>query len=275
MATKELNVEEKLRALYDLQLIDSRIDEIRNVRGELPLEVEDLEDEVAGLTKRVEKLKTDLESIEEQIKAKKGSIEEHKEAIKKYTSQQKEVRNNREFNSLTKEVEFQELEIQLAEKHIREMKASIEHKKVSIAQTKEKLEAKSTHLKHKKSELEEIMSETEKEEVFLVSKSQEFEAQIEDRLLKAYKRIRGNVRNGLAVVSIERGASAGSFFTIPPQTQMEIAARKKVITDEHSGRILVDAVLADEEREKMEQLFRFQTFWTVSFYELFFIFFIH
>ncbi|AMA48950.1 MULTISPECIES: zinc ribbon domain-containing protein [Flavobacterium] len=255
MATKELNVEEKLRALYDLQLIDSRIDEIRNVRGELPLEVEDLEDEVAGLTKRVEKLKTDLESIEEQIKAKKGSIEEHKEAIKKYTSQQKEVRNNREFNSLTKEVEFQELEIQLAEKHIREMKASIEHKKVSIAQTKEKLEAKSTHLKHKKSELEEIMSETEKEEVFLVSKSQEFEAQIEDRLLKAYKRIRGNVRNGLAVVSIERGASAGSFFTIPPQTQMEIAARKKVITDEHSGRILVDAVLADEEREKMEQLF--------------------
>ncbi|MFK7001022.1 zinc ribbon domain-containing protein [Flavobacterium oreochromis] len=255
MATKELNVEEKLRALYDLQLIDSRIDEIRNVRGELPLEVEDLEDEVAGLTKRVEKLKTDLESIEEQIKGKKGSIEEHKEAIKKYTAQQKEVRNNREFNSLTKEVEFQELEIQLAEKHIREMKASIEHKKVSIAQTKEKLEGKSTHLKHKKSELQEIMAETEKEEAFLVSKSQEFEDQIEERLLKAYKRIRGNVRNGLAVVSIERGASAGSFFTIPPQTQMEIAARKKVITDEHSGRILVDAVLADEEREKMEQLF--------------------
>ncbi|MFK7049221.1 MULTISPECIES: zinc ribbon domain-containing protein [Flavobacterium] len=255
MATKELNVEEKLRALYDLQLIDSRIDEIRNVRGELPLEVEDLEDEVAGLTKRVEKLKTDLESIEEQIKGKKGSIEEHKEAIKKYTAQQKEVRNNREFNSLTKEVEFQELEIQLAEKHIREMKASIEHKKVSIAQTKEKLEAKATHLKHKKSELQEIMSETEKEEAFLLTKSQEFEEQIEERLLKAYKRIRENVRNGLAVVSIERGASAGSFFTIPPQTQMEIAARKKVITDEHSGRILVDAVLADEEREKMEQLF--------------------
>ncbi|MEB3800200.1 hypothetical protein INQ45_03675 [Flavobacterium columnare] len=255
MATKELNVEEKLRALYDLQLIDSRIDEIRNVRGELPLEVEDLEDEVAGLTKRVEKLKADLDSIEEQIKGKKGSIEEHKEAIKKYTAQQKEVRNNREFNSLTKEVEFQELEIQLAEKHIREMKASIEHKKVSIAQTKEKLDAKSTHLKHKKSELQEIMAETQKEEAFLVNKSQEFEEQIEERLLKAYKRIRGNVRNGLAVVSIERGASAGSFFTIPPQTQMEIAARKKVITDEHSGRILVDAVLADEEREKIEQLF--------------------
>jgi uncharacterized protein len=255
MATKELNVEEKLRALYDLQLIDSRIDEIRNVRGELPLEVEDLEDEVAGLTTRLEKLKGDLETIEDQIKGKKVSIEEHKEAIKKYTTQQKEVRNNREFNSLSKEIEFQELEIQLAEKHIREMKASIEHKKETIAQTKEKLEAKSSHLKHKKSELDEIMSETEKEEAFLVQKSEEYQSQIEDRLLKAYKRIRGSVRNGLAVVSIERGASAGSFFTIPPQTQMEIASRKKIITDEHSGRILVDNALANEEREKMEQLF--------------------
>ncbi|MES2811735.1 MAG: C4-type zinc ribbon domain-containing protein [Bacteroidota bacterium] len=255
MATKELNVEEKLRALYDLQLIDSRIDEIRNVRGELPLEVEDLEDEVAGLSTRLEKLKTDLDSIEEQIKVKKSAIEEHKEAIKKYTTQQKEVRNNREFNSLTKEVEFQELEIQLAEKHIKEMKASIEHKKEVISESKEKLEAKSSHLKHKKSELDAIMSETEKEETFLSQKSEEYQGQIEDRLLAAYKRIRGSVRNGLAVVSIERGASAGSFFTIPPQTQMEIASRKKIITDEHSGRILVDTALADEEKEKMEQLF--------------------
>ena len=255
MATKELNVEEKLRALYDLQLIDSRIDEIRNVRGELPLEVEDLEDEVAGLSTRLEKLKTDLDSIEEQIKVKKSAIDEHKEAIKKYTAQQKEVRNNREFNSLTKEVEFQELEIQLAEKHIREMKASIDHKKEVIAESKERLEAKSSHLKHKKSELDAIMSETEKEENFLSQKSEEFQGQIEERLLSAYKRIRGSVRNGLAVVSIERGASAGSFFTIPPQTQMEIASRKKIITDEHSGRILVDTALADEEKEKMEQLF--------------------
>lgn len=255
MATKELNVEEKLRALYDLQLIDSRIDEIRNVRGELPLEVEDLEDEVAGLSTRLEKLKSDLDGIEEQIKVKKNAIDEHKEAIKKYTTQQKEVRNNREFNSLTKEVEFQELEIQLAEKHIREMKASIEHKKEVISQSKEKLEAKSSHLKHKKSELDAIMSETEKEEKFLTEKSEEYQSQIEDRLLNAYKRIRTSVRNGLAVVSIERGASAGSFFTIPPQTQMEIAARKKIITDEHSGRILVDTALADEEKEKMEQLF--------------------
>ena len=256
MATiKELNVEDKLRALYALQLVDSKIDEIRNVRGELPLEVEDLEDEVAGLSTRLEKLKSDLESIDEQIKVKKNAIDEHKAAIKKYLEQQKNVRNNREFNSLTKEVEFQELEIQLAEKHIKEMKASIEHKKEVVAQTKERLDGKQTHLKHKKAELSDIMAETEKEENFLSGKSEELRGQIEERLIAAYDRIRNSVRNGLAVVSIERGASAGSFFTIPPQTQMEIAARKKIITDEHSGRILVDGVLADEEKEKMEKLF--------------------
>jgi uncharacterized protein len=253
--TKELSVEDKLRAIYDLQLIDSRIDEIRNVRGELPLEVEDLEDEVAGLSTRSEKLKKDLETMEDQIKVKKNAIDEHKEAIKKYTKQQETVRNNREFNSLTKEVEFQELEIQLSEKQIKEMKASMEHKKEIISSSKEKLESKSTHLKHKKSELDAIMAETQKEETFLSEKSAEYEALIEERLLKAYKRIRSSVRNGLAVVSIERGASAGSFFTIPPQTQVEIAARKKIITDEHSGRILVDSTLAEEEKEKMEKLF--------------------
>jgi predicted nucleic acid-binding Zn-ribbon protein len=253
--TKELSVEEKLRALYDLQIIDTRIDEIRNVRGELPLEVEDLEDEVAGLTTRLEKLQSDLVVIEDNIKSKKAAIEEHQAAIKRYTEQQKDVRNNREFNALTKEVEFQELEIQLAEKQIKEMKASIEHKKEVISNSKEKLEQKSTHLKHKKAELDDIMSETQKEEDFLLEKSAEFEALIEERLLAAYKRIRSSVRNGLAVVSIERGASAGSFFTIPPQTQVEIASRKKIITDEHSGRILVDAMLAEEEREKIEKLF--------------------
>ena len=252
---KELSVEDKLRALYDLQLIDTRIDEIRNVRGELPLEVEDLEDEVAGLTTRLEKLKGDLEVIEENIKTKKNAIEDHKESIKRYTKQQETVRNNREFNSLTKEVEFQELEIQLAEKQIKEMKASIEHKKEVIANSKEKLEMKSLHLKHKKSELDAIMAETAKEESFLTEKSSEYQGMIEERLLAAYNRIRSSVRNGLAVVSIERGASAGSFFTIPPQTQVEIASRKKIITDEHSGRILVDSSLAEEEREKMEALF--------------------
>lgn len=253
--TKELSVEDKLRALYDLQLIDTRIDEIRNVRGELPLEVEDLEDEVAGLSTRLEKLQQDLVTIEDSIKAKKNAVEDHQSAIKRYTEQQKEVRNNREFNSLTKEVEFQELEIQLAEKQIKEMKASIEHKKEVISNSKEKLEEKSTHLKHKKSELSDIMAETQKEEGFLMEKSAEFENLIEERLLAAYKRIRSSVRNGLAVVSIERGASAGSFFTIPPQTQVEIASRKKIITDEHSGRILVDTSLAEEEKAKMEQLF--------------------
>ena len=253
--TKELSVEDKLRAIYDLQLIDSRIDEIRNVRGELPLEVEDLEDEVAGLSTRSEKLKGELEVIENLIKEKKNAIDEHKEAVKKYTKQQESVRNNREFNSLTKEIEFQELEIQLAEKQIKEMKASIEHKKEIIAQSKERLDVKSNHLKHKKSELNDIMAETANEETFLSDKSFEYRASIETRLLAAYDRIRNSVRNGLAVVSIERGASAGSFFTIPPQTQVEIAARKKIITDEHSGRILVDSVLAEEEKEKMDQLF--------------------
>jgi predicted nucleic acid-binding Zn-ribbon protein len=253
--TKELSVEEKLRALYDLQIIDSRIDQIRNVRGELPLEVEDLEDEVAGLTTRLDKLQNDLVAVEDNIKAKKVAIENHSTAIKKYSEQQKDVRNNREFNSLTKEVEFQELEIQLSEKQIKELNASMEHKKEVISGSKERLEQKSTHLKHKKAELNDIMSETEKEETFLTGKSVEYEALIEARLLAAYKRIRSSVRNGLAVVSIERGASAGSFFTIPPQVQVEIASRKKIITDEHSGRILVDSGLADEEREKMESLF--------------------
>ena len=253
--TKELSVEEKLRAVYALQLIDSKIDEIRNVRGELPLEVEDLEDEVAGLSKRLEKLNEDLNTIDHQAKEKKNNIDEFKASIKKYTEQQKNVRNNREFNSLSKEIEFQELEIQLAEKHIKEMKVTLENKKEIVAQTKEKLEGKQNHLKHKKAELSDIMAETEKDENFLIEKSNEFRGKIEERLLAAYDRIRNSVINGLAVVSIERGASAGSFFTIPPQTQMEIAGRKKILTDEHSGRILVDSVLADEEREKMEKIF--------------------
>lgn len=253
--TKELTVEDKLKALYSLQLIDSKIDEIRNVRGELPLEVEDLEAEVEGLSKRLEKLKSESDEIDFQAKEKKNAIDEHKNAIQKYKEQQNNVRNNREFNSLSKEIEFQELEIQLAEKHIKEMKVSMEHKKEIITQTKEKLDGKQTHLKHKKNELKDIMSETEKDEEVLLKKSAEFEKKIEDRLLIAYKRIRGSVRNGLAVVSIERGASAGSFFTIPPQTQMEIAGRKKIITDEHSGRILVDSVLADEVKTGMDKLF--------------------
>ena len=256
MAKKtETTVEEKLRALYDLQLIDSRIDEIRNVRGELPLEVEDLEDEVAGMNTRLDKLKTDLGVIEESIKKKKNLIEEAKVLIKKYTAQQDNVRNNREYNSLSKEVEFQELEIQLAEKHIKEFKSQIELKNQVIDETKERLAGRTEHLKHKQGELNEILSETEKEEKSLVKESASFENKIEERLVTAYKRIRGNVKNGLAVVAVERGASGGSFFTIPPQVQMEIASRKKIITDEHSGRILVDPDLASEEKERMDALF--------------------
>jgi hypothetical protein len=256
MATKtEATVEEKLRALYDLQLIDSRVDEIRNVRGELPLEVEDLEDEVLGLKTRMDKLKTDVETINYEIGAKKNLIDEAKVLIKKYAEQQKNVRNSREFNSLTKEVEFQELEIQLAEKNIKEFKAQIDQKKEVISSTKERLGERDSHLKHKKSELNAILAETEKEEKALLKKSEEYQSQIEERLVKAYNRIRSNVKNGLAVVPIERGASGGSFFTIPPQVQVEIASRKKIISDEHSGRILVDPVLAEEEQEKMQKLF--------------------
>ena len=252
---KESTVEDKLRALYDLQLIDSRVDEIRNVRGELPLEVQDLEDEVLGLKTRLDKLKTDVETVNFEITAKKNLIDESKALIKKYSEQQKNVRNSREFNSLTKEVEFQELEIQLAEKTIKEFKAQIEQKKEVIAQTKEKLSEREGHLKHKKGELDAILAETEKEEKALLKKSEEYEEKIEDRLVKAYKRIRHNVKNGLAVVPVERGASGGSFFTIPPQVQVEIASRKKIITDEHSGRILVDPLLAEEEQDRMEKLF--------------------
>ncbi len=256
MAKKtEATVEDKLRELYDLQLIDSRIDEIRNVRGELPLEVQDLEDEVEGLNTRLAKLDAHLEELNEQIKGKKNLIEESKTLIKKYSEQQKNVRNNREFNSLSKEIEFQELEIELAEKHIREFKAQIEQQNEVIKDSKERVEKRSEHLKHKKEELAEILKETEKEEQALMKMSSDHADSIEPRLMKAYAKIRHSVKNGLAVVPIERGASGGSYFTIPPQVQVEIASRKKVITDEHSGRILVDAALAYEQAEKMNNVF--------------------
>lgn len=256
MAKKtEATVEDKLRELYNLQLIDSRIDEIRNVRGELPLEVKDLEDEVEGLNTRVVKLSAKLEELNESIKDKKNRIEESKSLIKKYTEQQKNVRNNREFNSLSKEIEFQELEIELAEKHIREFKAQIEQQNEVVNASKERMSQRTEHLKHKKSELEEILKETEKEEQALMKMSQDHATTVEARLVKAYTRIRTSVRNGLAVVPIERGASGGSYFTIPPQVQVEIASRKKIITDEHSGRILVDAALAEEQVEAMQKVF--------------------
>jgi len=255
MAKKEVTVEEKLRALYDLQLIDSRIDEIKNVRGELPLEVKDLEDQVAGLNTRIANFEEDLKKFETDINNKKIAIEESKALIKKYGEQQKNVRNNREFDSLAKEIEYQELEIQLSEKRIKEFKAKIAQKSEVIDKTKDRLKQHETHLDHKKNELNDILKETEKEEQLLKDKSEEFSKSIDEHLLRAYTRIRNKVKNGLAVVSIERGASGGSFFTIPPQVQLEIANRKKITIDEHSGRILVDAALAQEEKEKIDSLF--------------------
>ncbi len=256
MAKKtDITIEEKLRALFDLQLIDSRIDKIRDIRGELPLEVEDLENELAGMNTRLDKLVEGIEVIENDISSKKNQIEEAKTLIKKYTKQQDNVRNNREYNSLSKEIEFQELEIELDEKHIREFKVLIEQKKEVVDETRTRLNEREEHLKHKQGELDEILAETEKEEEVLLKKSTTYEKKIEERLIKAYKRIRTNVKNGIAVVAIDRGASGGSFFMIPPQIQMEIASRKKIISDEHSGRILVDIDLAKEEEEKMEKLF--------------------
>lgn len=256
MAKKsEFTVEDRLRALYDLQLIDSRIDKIRSVRGELPLEVEDLEDEVAGLNTRIANLNQDVENLETDISNKKLAIEESNGLIKKYDEQQKKVRNNREFDSLSKEIEYQDLEIQLAEKRITEFKAKIAQKKSVIDNTVEKLAKQEKHLSHKKAELDAILKETEKEEELLGEKSSEFAKTLDAHLFAAYTRIRTKVKNGLAVVAIERGASGGSYFTIPPQVQLEIANRKKITIDEHSGRILVDAALAEEEKVKMEKFF--------------------
>jgi len=251
---KEVTVEQKLRALYDLQLIDSRVDEIKNVRGELPLEIDDLEDEIVGLNKRLSNLDEDVANLKNDIATKKLNIDEAKALMKKYNEQQKSVRNNREFNSISKEVEYQDLEVQLAEKRIKEFKVKVEQKNEIIEATKETIAKKNDQLKHKSDELEDIMKDTVKEEALLIKKSEEYAKLIDENLLKAYNRIRTNVRNGLAVVSIDRGASGGSFFTIPPQRQAEIASRKKIITDEHSGRILVDGALAEEEKEKIGKL---------------------
>ena len=204
---------------------------------------------------RLEKFTTEVADFELQIKAKKNDIEVAKEEHKKYAARLDKVRNNREYNSITKEQEFQELEMQLAEKNIKEFQAKIEQKNITIEELTGKTEERKKHLKGKKSELDAILSETAKEEEMLAKKSAEFEKKIEEHLIAAYKRIRSNVKNGLAIVPVERGASGGSFFTIPPQTQMEIASRQKIITDEHSGRILIDAQLAAEEKEKMGAIF--------------------
>ena len=251
---KEISIEKKLRALYDLQLIDSRIDEIKNLRGELPLEVEDLENEIAGLNTKFEKVKAEVQENEQGITDQKQTIETAKELLKKYEEKLKNVRNNREYNSIVKEQEYQDLESQLAEKKIKEFKAFIDRKQEAITSLTEKLEERNAHLKAKKEELDTILKETQKEEDLLQKKSAEFETKIEERLVTAYKRIRGSVRNGLAIVPVERGAAGGSYFTIPPQIQLEILSRNKIIMDEHSGRILIDAELAKEEQIKISKI---------------------
>lgn len=253
----EISVEEKLRALYDLQIIDSRLDEIRNTRGELPIEVEDLEIEIEGLEKRAEKFHTDIKEQNDQINTKNEVINHAKTLIEKYKSQQDNVRNNKEFESLGKEIEYQELEMQLSEKRIKEYEIKISHKNETLSELDSKIDDLKNHLKFKKEELEGLVSETQKEEDFLIKKSDEFASKIDERLLASYHRIRNNSSTGLAVVGLERGAPKGSFFTIPPQKQMEIAQRKKIIIDEHSGKILVDDELVMEENEKMKSIIKF------------------
>lgn len=239
--TDEISVEEKLKALYELQQIDSKIDKIRVVRGELPLEVRDLEDLVAGLETRINNFNEELKTLEDSITEKKNVMKEAQALIKKYETQQSKVRNNREYDSITKEIEFQNLEIQLAEKRIKEYKANIVAKKEVVEHAEEDFKDRQKDLKIKKKELNDIVEETEKEEQSLLKKSKNSESIIEDRLLNAYKRIRSNVMNGLGVVTVERDACGGCFNKIPPQRHLDIKTHKKVIVCEHCGRILVDA----------------------------------
>jgi hypothetical protein len=236
----EISVEERLRALYSLQLVDSEIDKIKTLRGELPLEVQDLEDEIAGLETRLGNLRDEVTNLDKSVAKKNNEIVDAEALIKKYEEQQKNVRNNREFDSLSKEIEYQNLEIELFNKKIREFNFQIEEKKVVIGESETILSDRQADLDNKKSELDEIISDTQKEEEGLYKKSDKIQAVIEDRLLTAYKRIRTNARNGLAVVSIQRDACGGCFNQIPPQRQLDIKSRKKIIVCEYCGRILVD-----------------------------------
>lgn len=242
---EEISVEQKLNALYSLQQIDSLIDKIKIIRGELPLEVQDLEDEIAGLETRVANYRQDIDNLRTDIAERDNATKTSQAQIKKYEEQQMNVRNNREYDSLTKEIEFQNLEIQLSEKKIKEMKFKIENLDTDIEEADSRLKERIADLDAKKNELTDIVAETEKEENGLVKKSQSNEKFIEDRLLTAYKRIRTNARNGLAVVQVERDACGGCFNKIPPQHQMDIKMHKKIIVCEYCGRILVDNVVAE------------------------------
>jgi uncharacterized protein len=236
----EISVEERLRALFSLQLVDSEIDKIKTLRGELPLEVQDLEDEIVGLETRLSNLRDEVTNLEKAVSKKNNEITDAEALIKKYEEQQKNVRNNREFDSLSKEIEYQNLEIELFNKKIREFNFQIDEKKAVIAESEATLGDRQADLENKKSELDEIISDTQKEEEGLYKKLDKIQSVIEDRLLTAYKRIRSNARNGLAVVSIQRDACGGCFNQIPPQRQLDIKSRKKIIVCEYCGRILVD-----------------------------------
>jgi uncharacterized protein len=240
MAEIEMTVEDKLKAMYNLQVVMSEIDKIRTLRGELPLEVQDLEDEIAGLTTRISKYDEDINGLEMSISAKKNEIEEAKMLIEKYTEQQNNVRNNREYDSLSKEIEFKGLEIELCDKKIREFNFEINTKKEALENARKELHERSEDLEAKKAELDDIIGETRTDEEGLRTKAQSIEESVEPRLLSAFKRIRRNARNGLAVVTVERDACGGCFNKIPPQRQLDIKLRKKVIVCEYCGRILVD-----------------------------------
>lgn len=236
----ELSVRKKLIALYTLQTIDTQIDKIRAIRGELPLEVQDLEDEIVGLETRIEKYNQESAELESEISGKKIAIKQSLELIKKYEAQQMNVRNNREYDSLSKEIEFQSLEIQLSEKKIKEFTATLEMKLEAVKDIESELQERKKDLVVKKDELDDIVTETQKEEEALFLQSEEQKRKIEGRLINAYNRIRKNARNGLAVVPVERDACGGCFNKIPPQRQLDIRQSKKIIVCEYCGRLLVD-----------------------------------
>ncbi|WP_421945566.1 zinc ribbon domain-containing protein [Pedobacter sp.] len=245
----EQTVEQKLKALYELQNIHTKIDKIRQVRGELPMEVADLEDDVLGLETRIQKIKSELDDLEDSIVTRKNTIKDAQAAIKRYDTQLKEVKNNREYDALTKEIEIQGLDIQVSEKKIKEHGFEITSKTEIYQAALTDLEGRKKDLDIKKNELGVITSETEKEEQDLQAKADKSEPAIEERLLVAYKRLRKNAINGLAVVTIDRDSCSGCFNQIPPQRQLDIRQRKKIIVCEHCGRILVDEALTHEVAE--------------------------
>lgn len=241
---KEMSVEEKLKTLYQLQATLSAIDEKRALRGELPLEVEDLEDEVAGLATRIEKITREIEEFRKAVAQKRNDIELAKSSVARYKEQLNEVSNNRQYDTLTKEIEFQELEIDLCQKKIKEADQKIAERTQDAERAEQAITERKKDLEMKRAELDEIMSETRAEEEQLREKADDLELRIEPRLLQSFKRIRKNARNGLGVVYVQRDACGGCFNKIPPQRQLDIKMHKKIIVCEYCGRILVDPELA-------------------------------